>query len=129
MRRYNVTEAPRAVLTHELDEHIRREEHLNPDRPERADAYRQALQEIEMGAPAAMARRTEFRVNEESSSRYGVTEGSKREVLDELERYAADRTQQGKHKKAGELWDAATAIDGGLSGIRVDHVMYRVVED
>lgn len=129
MRRYSVTEAPRAILGQELAELIRREEHLNPDRPERAEAYRRALEELEMGAPTATARRTEFRVNEDCSSRYGVLEATVQEIGNELERYAADREQQGKSVKAGEIRDAITAVGKGAREVRVEHIAYRVVED
>jgi hypothetical protein len=44
MRRYAVTERPRAELLTDLLERIRREEHLNPDRPDRAESYRIAHQ-------------------------------------------------------------------------------------
>lgn len=126
MRRYAVTEAPRAILAHELAEFIRREEHLNPDRPERAEAYRRALMELEMGAPTAMARHTEFRVNDDCTRRYGVTEGSREEILAELERYAADRERQGKHVKADELRDAMLAVGEGAREVTVERTVYRV---
>jgi hypothetical protein len=129
MRRYAVTEAPRTILVHELGELIRREEHLNPDRPERAEAYRHALAEIEMGAPAAMAWHTEFRINDECSSRYGVTEGTAAEIIGVLNEYHADRELQGKREKARRFADARDAIEGGDDKVRVEHVVYRVVED
>lgn len=129
MRRYSVREAPRAILTQELAEHIRGAEHLHPEQPERADAYRRALQEIEMGALSARARNFEYRVNEELSRRYGVTEGSRDEIMAELEQYAADRAQQGKHVKAGELRDGMMALGKGSREVRVEHIVYRVVED
>ena len=130
MRRYAVTEAPRAILLHELAERIRREEHLNPDRPDRAAAYRRALAELEMGAPAAMARHTEFRVNEYCSSRYGVTEGSREELAAELDRYGKDRAQQGKVEKAQQIARALNTLTGGadeVSEVSVEGIVFRVV--
>lgn len=129
MRRYAVTEAPRALLAHELAELIRREEHLNPERPERAEAYRRALAEIEMGAPATTARRTEFRVNEYCSSKYGVCEGSRTELAAEIDRYGADRAQQGKVEKAKAIARALNSLGDGAVEVRVEGVVFRVVED
>lgn len=129
MRRYAVTEAPRAILTHELTELVRREKHLNPDRPERAESYARALQEIEMGAKVAMARHTEFRVNAELSRKYGVTEGTLAELAVELDRYGADRLQQGKEEKAREYARALAALQDPGDEMRVEDVVYRVVED
>lgn len=129
MRRYAVTEAPRAILTHELAELIRREEHLNPDRPERAESYWRALTEIEMGAPTAMARHTQFRVNEDCICRYGIGEGGRAEVRAELERYGADRAQQGKLEKAKAIARALNSLGDGASEVRVEGVVFRVVEE
>ena len=131
MRRYNVTEAPRAILTHELAEHVRREEHLNPDRPDRAGAYRRALQEIEMGAPVATARRTEFRVNEEMIRRYGVCEGAPEEIINELTRRHADDDGDLKRKflTSAELREAMMALGKGAREVQVDRVRYRIIEE
>jgi hypothetical protein len=124
MRRYNVHEAPRAILAHELGELIRREEHLNPDRPDRAESYRRALTELEMGAPAATARRSEFRINEDCSSRYGVTEGTRAEILAELEEYRADREGDAK----AELYRMAILeIEADAGKVRVERISYRVI--
>lgn len=129
MRRYSVHEAPRAILTHELGELIRREEHLYPDRPDRAEAYRRALTELEMGAPAATARHAEFRINEDLDARYGVTEGTRVEILAELDRYTSDRNQQGKHEKARQIGRAMADLERlDVTEARVEHVRYRVVE-
>lgn len=128
MRRYSVTEAPRAILTHELGELVRREEHLNPDRPDRAESYRRALTELEMGAPAAMARHTEFRINEGLCTRYGVSEGTREEVLAELDRYGADRAQQGKEAKARRYAEAIAQVGKGAVEVEVDRIRYRIVE-
>lgn len=129
MRRYAVTEAPRAILQHELGERIRREEHLNPDRPDRAEAYRRALMELEMGAPAAMARRTEFRVNEYCTCRYGVTEGTRGEVAAEIDQYGDDRAQQGKVEKAKAIARALNSLGDGADEVRVEGIVFRIVED
>lgn len=129
MRRYSVHEAPRAILAHELGELISLDEHLNRDKPERIEAWRRALAEIEMGAPVAMARRAEFRVNEECSSRYGVTEGTAAELIGELNEYHADRELQGKREKARQFAKARDAIENGANEVRVEHVVYRVVEE
>lgn len=127
MRRYNVTEAPRPILTHELGELIRREEHLNPDRPDRAAAYARALQELEMGAPAATARHTEFRINDDLTTRYGVTEGTRAEILAELEEYGKSRADS--ELKAARYARALMYVQVGNDEVKVRDIVYRVVED
>lgn len=130
MRRYSVTEGPRAILMYELAEHIRGAEHLQPDEPDRAEAYRRALTELEMGAPTAMARHTEFRINEDLSRRYGVTEGTQAEILAELDRYGTDRAAQGKEARAARYAQAIGVIEEGIDDeVEVDRIRYRVVED
>lgn len=129
MRRYSVREAPRLILQHELTEHIRGEEHLHPERPERAAAARRALQEIEMGAPVAVAGHTHYRVNEKSSSRYGVSEGTRVEILAELDRYRSDRNRQGKEEKARQIARGMADLEQlDAAETLVEHVLYRVVE-
>jgi hypothetical protein len=129
MRRYNVSEAPRSVLANDLGELIRREEHLNPDRPDRAESYRRALAEIEMGAPAAMARRTEFRVNEDCTRRYGVSDGTREELLAELDRYRSDRNKEGREEKARLIARAMADLEQlDVTEVLVERVVYRVVE-
>lgn len=130
MRRYMVTEAPRPILIHELGELIRREEHLNPDRPDRAEAYRRALAELEMGAPSAWARRTHFILNEDHCARYGVAEGSIPELAALFEQAGKDRAEQGKRAKAQAIAEALVDLtERGCGAVRVEGVVYRVVED
>lgn len=129
MRRYSVTEAPRSVLLDNLAERIRREEHLNPDRPERANSYREALAELNDSAVEAFARHTLFRVAEFAAATYGITEGSRTEILAELDRYGSDRAQQGKEEKAHRYAKAIAYIGKGATEVEVDGIRYRIVED
>lgn len=130
MRRYSVTEAPLAALLTDLAERIRREEHLNPDRPDRAESYQRAHDELSGGSMEAMARHTLFRVAEHASATYGVTEGTRAELAAELDRYGADRAQQGKEDKARAIAEAlADLTDRGADEVRAEGIVYRVVED
>jgi hypothetical protein len=128
MRRYSVTEAPRAVLLADLAERVRREQHLNPDRPDRAEAYQRAHAELSNSGTEAMARHTLFRVANFSASTYGVTEGTREEVLAELDRYGADRAQQGKEAKARRYAEAIAQVGKGAVEVEVDRIRYRIVE-
>lgn len=129
MRRYSVTEAPLSALLSDLAERIQREEHLNGDRPDRADAYRRARAELEDGGVEAMARHTLFRVAEVAAPSYGVTEGSLGEILAELDQYGADRAAQGKEVKAHRYAEAIALVGKGAAEVEVDRIRYRVVED
>src|SRR4051812_46781524 len=106
MRRYSVTEAPLAVLLTDLADRIRREQHLNPDRPDRAESYQRAHDELSDGAGEAMARHTLFRVAEHASATYGVTEGTREELAAVLDSYGASRASAGNEGKAREIAEA-----------------------
>jgi hypothetical protein len=127
MRRYAVTERPRAELLTDLLERIRREEHLNPDRPDRAEAYRIAHQLLQGETTEVRARATLFRVAEYASAAYSVTEGTRAQLLAELDQYGADRAQQGKAEKAREFARALDELENGADEVRVGHTVYRVV--
>jgi hypothetical protein len=129
MRRYAVTERPRAELLTDLLERIRREEHLNPDRPDRAESYRIAHQLLAGDAVEVRARKTLFRVAEYASAAYSVAEGTRAELTVELDQYGADRAQQGKADKAREFARALDELGNGADEVRVGHTVYRVVEE
>ena len=59
--------------------------------------------------------------------RYNVTEGSRAEILAELDQYGSDRAQQGKPDKAREFKHAIDAIKDGADEVRVGHSVYRIV--
>lgn len=59
--------------------------------------------------------------------RYPVTEGSRAEILAELEQYGADRAQQGKPEKAAVFAQAIHAIEAGAVEVTAGHALYRVV--
>lgn len=130
MRRYFVIEAPRARLLIDLDGLIRREEHLNPDRPDRAESYRRAVTELEMGAMEAMARHTLFRIARYASATYGVTEGTRAELAAELDGHGASRAAAGSTEKARAIAEALIDLtERGQDEVRYDGIVYRVVED
>lgn len=129
MRRYSVTEAPRATLLDTITAHIERDEHLNPDKPHRIEAYRRARAALEYGAIEVQARGNRFRVIEAARPTYGVNEGSRAEIVAELEQYRADRQQQGKGEKADAIGLTLQALEAGAIAIRAEGTLYRVVED
>lgn len=115
MRRYSVTEAPRDVLLATVAEHIARDEHLNPDKPGRIEAYRAALAELENHADEARVPYFLFRVVDSAPQTYHVLEGSKEEVAAEL--------------KAARYARALMWLESGNREFQVGDVLYRVVED
>lgn len=130
MRRYTVVEAPRAVLLNDLAEHITLARHLHPEQPERAEAYRQALAELEAGAVEVRARGRLFRVSNFSAVTYGVTEGTRAELEAILDDYGASRARAGNETKAREIAEALIDLtDRGLDVVRYNGIVYRVVED
>lgn len=60
--------------------------------------------------------------------RYSVAEGSRSEILTELDQYGSDRAQQGKPEKAREFAAAIAAVEAGADEVIVGHSVYRVVE-
>lgn len=61
---------------------------------------------------------------------YSVTEGTRAEILAELDQYGRDRTAQGKPEKAAELAEAWREVRDGATWVEVGkHQVYRVVED
>lgn len=129
MRRYNVTESSRQALIEMISEHIERDEHLNPDKPDRIAAFKRARTALEYDAVEVQARRMRYRVIEAAPSPHGVVEGAREEVAAELERYGSDRAQQGKEDKAARYARALHAVEAGALAVRVEGVLYRIVED
>lgn len=128
MSRYHaVTEAPRADLMADLAERIIREEHLNPDRPDRAEAYRTALRILEGDATEVRARHTLFRVAEDAQTFYGLMEGTRAELIAELDRYGSDRHAHGKEDKAREFARAIGVLERGGEEVQVGRIVYRVM--
>jgi hypothetical protein len=60
--------------------------------------------------------------------RYRVAEGTKDEVMAELDRYGRDRLQQGKQAVAEEFAEAWREVRDGATWVEVDGGVYRVVE-
>lgn len=60
--------------------------------------------------------------------RRALTEGTREEILAELNQYGSDRAQQGKTDKAAEFADALREVRDGATWVEVGHTVYRVVE-
>ena len=61
--------------------------------------------------------------------RYRVAEGTKGEVMAELDRYGKDRLQQGKEDKARQFARALADVEEGSTWVEVDGGVYRVVAE
>lgn len=60
---------------------------------------------------------------------YNVTEGTREEILAELNTYGADRAQAGKTEKASVIADALREVRDGATWVEVSpRQVYRVVE-
>lgn len=57
-----------------------------------------------------------------------LNQGTKDEILHELNRYGSDRAQAGKEDRAREYARAVNAIQEGAEQVEVEHAIYRVVE-
>lgn len=61
---------------------------------------------------------------------YNVTEGTREEILAELDTYGADRAQAGKTEKAEVIADALREVRDGATWVEISsRQVYRVVED
>lgn len=128
MRRYSVTEAPRGTLLASIAEHIARDEHLNPDKTARIEAYRRAMLELENNADEARVPYFLFRVVDSAPHTYHVLEGSKDEVEAELQKYGKSRADAGGEPKARRFARALLELEAGTLEVQVEDVVYRVVE-
>jgi hypothetical protein len=130
MRRYSVVEAPRAVLLTDLAEHIQCElMHPDPEQPDRSEAYRQALAEVEAGAMEVTTRHRVHRVADVGRV-YGVTEGTRAELAAVLDEFGASRAAAGNVAKAQLIAEALVDLtDRGCDEVWYDGIVYRVVED
>jgi hypothetical protein len=132
MRRYSVTEAPRAVLLDDLDHRIAHHEHNNPDEPRRAESYRLARLELEGGGIEARAWHTVFRVAMMRAETYHVYEGARDEIVAKLNEGGDSRAQQGSESgkdKARAFARALNSIAAGAVEVRVGDFVFRIVED
>jgi hypothetical protein len=59
---------------------------------------------------------------------YRVAEGTKDEIMAELDRYGRDRLQQGKQAVAEEFAEAWREVRDGATWVEADGGVYRVVE-
>lgn len=59
-----------------------------------------------------------------------VTEGTREQILAELDRYGSDRAQAGKTERAQEYARAIAILENGDDGdeCMVEHMLYRIVE-
>lgn len=60
--------------------------------------------------------------------RSGLNEGTRAEILAELDQYGSDRLDAGKHDRAREYAKAINAIENGADEVRVEHAVYRVTD-
>lgn len=60
--------------------------------------------------------------------RRALNEGTREEILAELDQYGSDRAQQGKEDKARLYARAWHAVKGGAIEVEVEHAVYHVVE-
>jgi hypothetical protein len=104
-------------------------------RHERAAEWREAIAEVERGRTVVQAPGgAEYRVVDSapeslSERRYNAAEGSRSEILAELDAYVDDRAQQGRPQRAAEHAAAAERIRDGETETRVGFSLLRVTED
>ncbi|NUR04319.1 MAG: hypothetical protein HOY79_49800 [Streptomyces sp.] len=60
---------------------------------------------------------------------YGVTEGTKDEILAELDRMGLDRTAQGDEEKAAAIAQAWREVRDGDTWVKLGHIVFRVVNE
>jgi len=56
-----------------------------------------------------------------------LAEGTRDEILGELEQYGSDRAQQGETEKARAYAQALHAVRAGAVEVRVEHAVYRII--
>jgi predicted lipid-binding transport protein (Tim44 family) len=101
----------------------------------KAEAYRAAAETIAEGAAEVTVGRRTFKVIQQPHwariDRVDVLEGTRAEVLADLEQYRADRAgdpQFGRIDKSAEYVRAIEEIQGGASSVRVRATIWRVTE-
>jgi hypothetical protein len=59
--------------------------------------------------------------------RHSVTEGTRGEILAELDQYRSDRTAHSQPEKAARYAQAVRAVEAGALEVQIKHAVYRVL--
>lgn len=128
MKRYSLVRGTRPNLAAEIEGHAARAEH--DGHTELAQRYRSARQDIAGHCATAIAGPFVFIADPDADPLHhtDVREGTREEILAELDQLGRDRSGNGKEEKARELAEAHGAVEAGAEEVRIGRTaIYRVI--
>lgn len=128
MRSYALVLGNRQQIRAEIHNHITGR--LHHDKP--VDALRAAWEAIDTGADEAIAGRFVYRVTNEPHptplSTTDYREGTREELITELERARADRAAQGRADRVAQYEEAIAELRAGVACTSLPRTVYLVAE-